>query len=126
MKHATDVLDHATELIRQGHAQGANALDADGKKVNPFDPTAVAWDACGALLVAGRDAVGGAFSEALHAFAEAAGVTGFEAARDWRCDELPALTRQMCEQVWEWEDAIPPALAPGKVALAFKRAKENL
>lgn len=117
-----DVLDGAALLIERGHCTGANARDTEGRPVYPHDPEAVAWDMTGALLVAGRDAVTGAFLDALHGVAKSVGVFGYDAAREWRCEELPTLTREMCEKVWKWEDAAGRKVA--HVLSAIERAKE--
>lgn len=117
------VLGAAAALIEErGYCSGANARNADGRKVSPFDAEAVSFDACGAMLVVGREASGYAFVDALHAFAQAVGVFGFEDAKNLRDTNVPARTRAMCEKVWEWEDA--PGRTAEHVLSAFKRARE--
>lgn len=52
-------LKRAQSLIRTGWTKGALARDATGKAVAPSDPTAIAWDLCGAV-----NAAAGLYAEA--------------------------------------------------------------
>lgn len=124
MEDSVAVLDAAASLIAEhGHCKSADAHNAQGRPVMPHDSTARTWGITGALVLVGKPATGRVFLDALHAFAKAVGVFGFAEVRDWDWSEVPALSRQLCERVWEWEDR--PGRTAEHVLRAFDRAKEN-
>ena len=65
------LLGHATQLVSSGWTQHADARDADGNRVDPWDAAAVSWSLLETLTVAYERLLGSAGSSVL-ALTEAA------------------------------------------------------
>jgi hypothetical protein len=66
------LLGHATQLVSAGWTQHADARDADGNRVDPWDAAAVSWSLLETLTVAYERLLGSAGSSvALHDLAGA-------------------------------------------------------
>ncbi|HEX2615849.1 MAG TPA: hypothetical protein VHL10_10180 [Nitrososphaera sp.] len=50
-----ELLERAYKYVQAGWTQGVNAVNAEGKSVYDFDPSAVKWCAMGAIGRAGAD-----------------------------------------------------------------------
>jgi hypothetical protein len=85
---AREVLMDARGRIQQGWCQGADARDADGRRVAPWSPDARSWSVLGALVASEGDldvrahATGAELGRAVSVLAEAVGSSSLQAWND--------------------------------------------